>query len=207
MGGREKDDVFLVFCGHNAAVMPKTAVVSGHSICAKNFPRFWILFSQAMRARSRIRKEAVADATDGDKMLGGGRVVFDVATEAHDEVVDGACVGVFVDAPDLFEDLFAGDDLAFALGEVTEEVGFHEREMGDAVGGDELEGVEANGAVVEGELVGSIGELRRSVLGCGLPCGAAEQGFEADEENAEVEWLGEVVVGPGFDAFENLFGA
>jgi hypothetical protein len=40
-----------------------------------------------------------------------------------------------------------------------------------------------------------------------LPGGAAEEGLEADEENVEVEGLGEVVVGASFDAFEDLFGA
>ena len=43
--------------------------------------------------------------------------------------------------------------------------------------------------------------------GGGLPGGAAEEGFEADEEDVEVEGLGEVVVGAGFDAFEDVFGA
>ena len=57
--------------------------------------------------------------TNGDQVAGGGGVVFDVAAEADDEVVDGASVGVFVDAPHLFKDLFAGDDLAFAFGEVA----------------------------------------------------------------------------------------
>ena len=105
-----------------------------------------------------LGEEAVADAANGDEVLGVGGVVFDVAAEADDEVVDGAGVGILVDAPDLFEDLLAGDDLAFAFGEVAEEVGLHEGEMGGAVGGDEFEGVEADGAVVEDVLVGLIGE-------------------------------------------------
>ena len=100
--------------------------------------------------------------------MGVGGVVFDVAAETDDEVVDGASVGVFVDAPDLFEDLLAGDDLAFVLGEVAEEVGFHQGEMSDAIGGDELEGVEADGAVVEEVLVGLIGQGGgRCLWGCG----------------------------------------
>ena len=45
------------------------------------------------------------------------------------------------------------------------------------------------------------------VVAGGLPGGAAEEGFDADEEDVEVEGLGEVVVGAGFDAFEDLFGA
>jgi hypothetical protein len=40
-----------------------------------------------------------------------------------------------------------------------------------------------------------------------LPHGAAEEGFDADEEDREVEGLGEVVVCAGFEAFEDVFGA
>ena len=103
----------------------------------------------------------------------------------------------------------AGDDLAFAVGEVAEEVGLHDGEVGDAVGGDEFEGVKVDGAVVEevecrmGAGLGGSGSR-----GCGcLPGGAAQQGLDADEEDVEVEGLGEVVVGAGFEAFEDVFGA
>ena len=160
-----------------------------------------------MSQKSGVGEETVTDTANSKEMLGAGGVVFDVAAQADDEVVDRAGVGVFVDAPDLFEDLFAGDDLAFALGEVAEEVGLHESEVGDAVGGDKLEGVEADGAVVEGVFVG----LVRRGGGFGwtwrMPGGAAEQGFKSHEEDAEVERFGEVVVGAGFDTFEDLFGA
>ena len=98
--------------------------------------------------------ELIADAADGEQVDGVGRVGFDVAAKANDEVVDGAGVGVFVDAPDLLEDFFAGDDLAFAVGEVAEEVGFHHGEVGGGVRSDELEGVETNKVIVEGVLVG-----------------------------------------------------
>jgi hypothetical protein len=40
-----------------------------------------------------------------------------------------------------------------------------------------------------------------------LPGGAAEERLDADEEDVEVEGLGEVVVGSGFEAFEDVFGA
>ena len=121
-----------------------------------------------------IGEEAVAYAAYGDQVVGVGGVVFNVAAETDDEVIDGAGVGVFVDAPDLFEDLFTGDDLALAVGEVAEEVGLHEGEMGDAVGSDELEGVEADSAVVEGVFVlwfrgGGNAIVRRRLL---LRCGA-----------------------------------
>src|SRR5260370_22532125 len=80
--------------------------------------------SEGLGSGSGVGEEAVADAADGDEVLGVGGIVFNVAAEADDEVVDGAGVGVLVGAPDLFEDLFAGDDLAFAFGEVAVEGGF-----------------------------------------------------------------------------------
>ena len=57
---------------------------------------------------SGVGEEAVADAADGGEVLGVGGVVLDVAAEADDEVVDGAGVGVGVDAPDLLEDVGRG---------------------------------------------------------------------------------------------------
>src|SRR5208283_4247106 len=126
---------------------------------------------------SGVGEEAVADAADGGEVGGDGGVVLDVAAEADDEVVDGAGVGVFADAPDVFEDLLAGDDLAGAEGEVAEEVGLHDGEVGGAVRGDELEGVEADGAVVEGVGVG--GGWLGGGDGGGLPGGAPQEGLDA----------------------------
>lgn len=141
-------------------------------------------------------------------MAGAGGIVFDVAAKADDEVIDGAGVGVFVDAPDLLEDFLAGDDLGGAIGEVAEEVGLHKGELGGAVGGEEFEGVEADGTAGEGEFVGGLGWWRRcSGIGGGLPGHAAEEALETDEKDVEVEGLGEVVVGAGLDAFEDLFRA
>src|ERR1039458_3824656 len=119
-------------------------------------------------------EETVGDAADGGEVDGVGGVVLDVAAEADDEVVDGAGVGVFADVPDLFEEGFAGDDLAGAVGEEAEEVGLHDGEAAGAVGGDEFEGVEADGAVVEGVNVGRRGRVGGSGGLGGLPCGAAQ---------------------------------
>jgi len=125
----------------------------------------------------RVGEEAVAYASYGEEVLGGGGVVFDVTAETDDEVVDGAGVGVFVDAPDLLEDLFAGDDLTVAVGEVAEEVGLDEGEVGGAIRGDEFKGVEADGAVVEAVLGWLSDWLCFAGAGglCALPGGAAEE--------------------------------
>jgi len=102
-------------------------------------------------AASGVGEEAVADAADGGEVDGVGGVVFDVAAKTDDEVVDGSGIGVLVDSPDLFEDGFAGDDLVGAVGKVAEEVGLHHSEMRRPVGCDKLQGIEMDGAVVEGK--------------------------------------------------------
>ena len=67
--------------------------------------------------------------------------------------------------------------------QVPEQVGLHQGEVSGAVRCDEFEGVEADGAVVEGGLVGLFDEDGRRGLGrcSALPRGAAEERFEADE--------------------------
>lgn len=163
------------------------------------------------KAESGLRcgEEAIADPPDGNEVDGVGGVVLDVASEADDEVIDGAGVRILVDTPDLFEDVLAGDDLTFVFGKVAEEVGFHEGEVGDAVGGDKFEGVKADGAVVEGVGCGLIerrglAEFRSRWR---LPGRAAEKGLDTDEEDVEIKGFGEIVVGTGFEAFEDVFGA
>jgi hypothetical protein len=79
--------------------------------------------------RSGLRHEAIADAADGEEVAGVCGVGFEVAAEADEEVVDGAGVGVLVDAPDVFEELFAGDDLVGALEKIAEEIGLHDGEV------------------------------------------------------------------------------
>src|SRR5579872_558625 len=57
-----------------------------------------------------VRKEAIADAADGLQVLRGGRIFFEVTAQAHDEVVDGAGVGIFAHMPDLIQQFLAGND-------------------------------------------------------------------------------------------------
>ena len=40
-----------------------------------------------------------------------------------------------------------------------------------------------------------------------MPSFAAQQAFEAREQNGEIEWLGQIVVGARFESFENIFRA
>ena len=77
-----------------------------------------------------------------------GRVVLDIAAQSDDKVIDSPSVGVFMNAPDLLEDLLAGDDLTFPIGKISQQIGFHQGQVGNAVRGDEFQGVEPDGAMV-----------------------------------------------------------
>src|ERR1044071_3019288 len=77
--------------------------------------------------------EAVADAADGEEVARARGLVLDVLAQTHDEVVDGARVGVVPQAPDLFEQGLARDDLARAADEGAQQVGLHQREAPRAV--------------------------------------------------------------------------
>src|SRR5205085_9153781 len=92
----------------------------------------------------RLRDEAVADAAHGQQVPGVGRVVLDVTSEADDEVVYGARVGVLVQVPDLFEYLPARDGAARVGDEVAQKLGLHQSQTHDAPAGPQLQRAEVN---------------------------------------------------------------
>ena len=47
--------------------------------------------------------EPVADASHGEQVLRTLRIILNVAAQAHDEIIDGASVGIFPQAPDFLE--------------------------------------------------------------------------------------------------------
>ena len=55
-------------------------------------------------------------------------LVLEMLAEPDYEIVDRAGVGVFLQAPDLFEDRFSGDGSAFVLDQVLQQFCFHQRE-------------------------------------------------------------------------------
>ena len=57
------------------------------------------------------------------------RILFQVAPQAHDEVVDRARVGVFVQVPHVFEDRLSRHRLAGVLHEVLQQIAFHLRQV------------------------------------------------------------------------------
>src|SRR5580704_5603741 len=61
-----------------------------------------------------VGEKAVSDAANGEEVARARGIGFDVAPEPDHEIVDGASVGVFVQAPDFFENFFARDYTAIA---------------------------------------------------------------------------------------------
>src|ERR1700759_4364308 len=97
----------------------------------------------------RRRKEAIADTADGLQMDGLRGIIFDVAAQANDEVVDSAGVGVFTHAPYLLQQLLARDDAALVAHQIAEQIRLHDGETDIASRGTQFERGEVDGAIVE----------------------------------------------------------
>ncbi len=141
--------------------------------------------------------EAIADAADGDDEL----VADLLADMAEVDVYDAGFAEVFA-APDLFEQLLAGEDAAAIFGEGAQEVEFEGGEVyGDIVHGDEAR-ARVDADVAEGEG----GRLEASAA---ARLDAAEGGFDAGSEFARGEGFGDVVICADGEADDlvGLFGA
>src|ERR1700693_1455070 len=69
--------------------------------------------------------EAVAYAADSQQVPRTGRIVLDVAAQAHDEIVDGTRVRVFVQTPDFLEDRLARYHAPLIPDEMAKQLRFH----------------------------------------------------------------------------------
>src|SRR4051812_49193143 len=102
-----------------------------------------------------LRDELVAEAVDREDVPRVLLVLFELAAQLHDEVVDGARGRRCLDAPDLLEQLVARDGLLGALAQELQDLELVERQAlaGAALGHDVLARVDRPGADREG-LVG-----------------------------------------------------
>src|SRR5436190_10462064 len=100
-----------------------------------------------------VGHEAITDAAYRQEVTRRGRIILDVAPQTHDEVVDGARVGVFVHTPHVLENGFAGDRPPAVLHEVAEQACLHGRQCEAIVTAGQLERVEVDHAVREAEAV------------------------------------------------------
>ena len=80
-----------------------------------------------------------------------GRFCLNVAAQPHDEVVDRACIRIFVEIPHLFQDLSARNRPPAVTNEVAKKLCFHERELKRLLARAQLEFLKIHGLVAEGE--------------------------------------------------------
>jgi hypothetical protein len=139
--------------------------------------------------------EAIADGAEGFDFDGGVGGLEAVA-EAGDVDVDGAGVAVEALAPDVVEEVVAGEDDAGVGGEGGEEVELFGAEGDLCTGDEEAAGVEVEVEVAEVDLAGGMGRWSDGARD------AAEDGADADDEFLGVEGFGQVIVGAEFETFD-----
>ncbi len=79
------------------------------------------------------------------------RIVFNVAPQPDNKIVDGARVGIFVQAPDFLENLLARNHAPIVAHQMAQEFRFHQRQVNDVVDGTQFEGAEVDGPAIEGK--------------------------------------------------------
>src|SRR6058998_2008802 len=144
----------------------------------------------------RLCHKSISHSTHREQMARLCRIVFDIAPQADDEIIYGAGVGVFVQAPDFFQNRFAGHDAAVVADEMAEKLGFHKGEVDGVAVDSQLKFAEVDGASVEGKHIVSL--RRGRWLGGGWtrglrlphPVAAAQQSLQTGEKNGKFKRFG-----------------
>src|SRR5215471_14974955 len=118
--------------------------------------------------------------------FGGG--FFNVLSEAHNEVVDRASIGVLPKAPHVFEKRFACHDSSLVPDQVAQELRFHQGQADGSRAGAQFQSREINrfagkGKILEEFIVASAGHpgsLRRSTVAV-----VATEPFVSAEQTAQ----------------------
>ena len=136
--------------------------------------------------------EQIACTADGFQVQGIFRVRFNFFAEAADVNVHAARCDEAVGAPDGVEELIAGEHAVGTRGQVVEQAKFERAER------DGLSGMaDAIGSRVDSKAADF--DDARGVNGW---LGATEQGFDAGDEFAGAEGLGDVIIGAHFEAYD-----
>jgi len=98
-------------------------------------------------------------------VAGARRVVLNVAAQAHDEIIDGARVGVFAQSPHLLQHAFSRDGGAFVVNQEAQDAGFHHCQWVNLAARPHFQKIEVDGFVAEDKRVfdkgpGTLGRRR-----------------------------------------------
>ncbi len=83
-------------------------------------------------------QKAITDTTHGLQKDRLGGIVFNISAQADHKVVDGACIGVLVDPPNLLQQFLARDDAALVEDKIAQQVGLHQGKADGLIRGGEL---------------------------------------------------------------------
>src|SRR3954469_1542694 len=137
------------------------------------------LAARSPRGEGGSADEFVAGAVDGEDVLGFVGRTLDLLPELRHEVVDGARGRRLLVAPDLIQDLLAGDDLAGVRDEIPQQVEFPGREVDPLTGTVRLVSAEIDFDVADA-----------AGLQPGRPAaGATKDGADASEQFGDAERL------------------
>ena len=71
----------------------------------------------------------IAKSADRNQVLRLGGIVFNVAAQADNEIINRARIGIFLQVPDLFQNFFARYGTPAIADEIAEQICFHQREL------------------------------------------------------------------------------
>src|ERR1700733_10185509 len=73
--------------------------------------------------------EPVSHTTDRQQMPRLGGIVFNIAPQSHNKIIDGSSVSVFVQSPDFSQNFFAGNDAAAVANQMAQQFRLHQSQL------------------------------------------------------------------------------
>src|SRR6202021_3244916 len=90
----------------------------------------------------KFKYETASPAAPCEQMGRFSRIIFDIAAQTHDKIIDSACVGIFPQIPHIFQNGLARYALAILLYQMAQKFRLHQRELYSVGFGAKLQRVE-----------------------------------------------------------------
>src|SRR6267143_1060048 len=160
----------------------------------------------------RLGQKAVAHSAHCKQMARLSRILFDIAPQPHDEIIDRASVGVFVQTPNVFQNRLPRNYASLISDKMTQQHRLHHCQVNHVRAGAEFQRSEIDALAVKGKCSEFIGAgsiikstqlhtrwsrrfFRSGLLPRLLPLAPPHQSLQPCQKNRQVERLGQVVVG------------